>query len=138
LSAVLFMVVTSFGGFITHQPIGTFVGATKESQTIERLTFSSFTPDVRFEDCVIFIDPPGDEIDAGSPEVWDLATDYEAPYIYNTSVTLTIKDLAQDGKLSLGDYIAISWDEVAPTVHWTVKLVYAVSGAALATITFTI
>lgn len=138
LSAVLYVVVMSFGGFIAHQPIGTFIGATKETQGFEILTFSSFSPEVKFEDCKIFIDPPGDEAHAGAPKVWDLAGNYTTPYIYNSSVTLTIKDLAQDGKTSQGDNTAIVWNDVVPAGHWTVKLVYALSETVLATITFTI
>lgn len=138
LSAVLYVVVMTFGGLVAHQPIGTFIGATKETQGIERLTFSSFSPQVKFEDCRIFIDPPGDEADAGAPIVWGLAENYTTPCIYNSSVTFTIKDLAEDGKISQGDHIAIVWNDVMPAGQWTVKLVYAPSGTALATIMFTI
>jgi len=63
---------------------------------------------------------------------------YTTPYVYNSSVTLTIKDLAEDGKISQGDHIAIVWNDVMPAGQWTVKLVYAPGGTALATIMFTI
>lgn len=139
LSAVLYVVVMSFGGFVAHQPIGTFIGATKETQGFERLTFSSFSPEVKFEQCMVLIDPPGDAPDAGAPELWTITENLTTPYIYNDTITLTIMDLGGEGKVSQGDYIIIDWNpEVMPAGEWMVRLMVSYTGGPLATIMFTI
>jgi len=139
LSAVLYVVVMSFGGIVAHQPIGTFIGATKETQGFERLTFSSFSPEVKFERCKVLIDPPGDAPDAGAPELWNLTGNLTTPYIYNGTITLTIMDLGQEGKISQGDYIIIDWNhEVMPAGEWVVGLMVSNTDSPLATIMFTI
>jgi len=139
LSAVLYVVVMSFGGFVAHQPIGTFIGATKETQGFERLTLSSFSPEVKFGHCMILINPPGDAPDAGAPELWTLTENLTTPYIYNDTIALTIMDLGQEGKISQGDYIIIDWNhEVMPAGEWIVRLMNAHTDTTLATIMFTI
>ncbi len=136
LAAALYVIVLTYGDIIPREPIGTFTGAARNNETSEKLTFSAFSPSPMFDACKLRVDPPGDASDAGAPELWNL-TDTDASYAYNTTIVLSIRDLGDDGTISQGDYVIISWtSENPPPGEWTVHLLYGSSSNQIAVITF--
>lgn len=137
LASVLYVIVMSYGDIIPREPIGTFTSATRSTPNSEKLAFSSFRPEVKFLQCQLRIDPPGDAADAGASELWSFTDNLTTPYIYNGTVTITVTDLAQDGKISQGDHVTITWGSgYTPAGQWTVKLLHAATGNELATVSF--
>jgi len=138
LAAVLYVIVMTYGDIIPREPIGTFTGASKLNATSERLTFSAFNPSPSFDSCKLRIDPPGDAPNAGAPKLWNI-TDASTPYAYNSTITLRITDLGGDGRISQGDFVAITWTSTnPPSGQWTVNLLHEPSNNQIATITFSI
>jgi len=136
LAAALYVIVLTYGDIIPREPIGTFTGASRNNATSEKITFSTFSPSPAFGTCKLRIDPPGEAPDAGAPKLWNI-TDADAPFSYNSTVFLRIYDLAEDGKISQGDYVTINWTSADPPYgEWTVNLLHGPSGNQIATITF--
>lgn len=138
LAAMLYVIVMTYGDIIPREPIGTYTGASRLNETSEKLTFSAFSPSPEFDSCKIRIDPPGEAPNAGEAKLWNI-TDTVTPFSYNSTITLTITDLGGEGKISQGDYVAITWTLVNPPAgQWTVSLLHGPSSNQIATITFSI
>lgn len=139
LAAVLYVVVMAYGEIISNKPIGSFTGVTRMDTNSEKLTLSSFTPIIRFDQCLLRIDPPGDDPDGGGAEQWDMRGGIGDPYEYNDTITVSAVDVGGEGRMSQGDYFRIVWDpDHVPSGQWTVTVIQASSGNGIAEITFTI
>jgi len=142
LAAVLYVMVMGFGGPSSQTPTGAFTTATKVSATEEKIMFGAISPEVKFIDCKLVIDPADED-----PATWNMATSASgAPWDFNTTapkLTVTYTDLGADGKISVGDYITIT--QTAPTGmvslasgDWTVTLLYTSTGGSICAKTFTV
>lgn len=131
LAAVLYVMVMGFGGGETQTPTGSFTSTTKINSTAEKVVFGIITPDVRFDECKLVLEHDG------SIDTVDWTTETPTNNITADSVGVKAVDLADDDKISNGDYIIISGATSAMRGSWTVTLIYAATGDQICTTSFT-
>jgi len=136
LAAVLYVMVMGFGGTGAQTPTGAFTTATKTSSTTEKILFGTISPDTKFIDCKLVVDPA----DAASA-TWNMASG-TATWNFNATapiLTVTYTDMGADGKISVGDYITISQASGSlASGDWIVTLLYTSTGGSICAKTFTV
>jgi archaeal type IV pilus assembly protein PilA len=141
LAAVLYVMVMGFGGTGAQTPTGAFTSVTKNSATVYKVALGTVSPDTKFMDCKLRIDPVSTSA--------ALVTTYTivsvasvTPAAAATNAGIVITDLGGDGKISVGDYITITIHTGAGVVgdngDWTVTLIYATTGGSIASKVFTV
>jgi flagellin-like protein len=140
LAAVLYVMVSGYGGGGETAPTGDFTGATKDSTYVEKLTFGPFSKDTT---------PTQIKIVIGN------GTTTPVTYLFQTDTTGTLSvasgstadpgidyvnytDLGGDSKVSNGDYITIDFDAVGTGSHsFVASIVYVATGDIIGDISFT-
>ncbi|HUV24473.1 MAG TPA: type IV pilin N-terminal domain-containing protein, partial [Methanomassiliicoccales archaeon] len=108
LAAVLYVMVSGYGGGGETAPTGDFSGAQKTSATTEKLTFGPFSKDVKPTDIKLVV-----ANGTGTPYTWTFpANDVSGALTCNgTQVDLSVityADLGGDKKVSSGDYVTLT------------------------------
>jgi archaeal type IV pilus assembly protein PilA len=140
LAAVLYVMVMGFGGTGAQTPTGAMTSVSKQSATVYKITFGAVSPDTKFIDCKIRIDPV-----AGSAVVVQTYTISAnlavTPAADATHAGIVLTDLGSDGKISVGDYMTITTHTAgapADNGDWTVTLIYSSTGGSICSKVFTV
>jgi len=134
LAAVLYVMVMGFGGDGGSTPSGSFTAVQKIGGTdnIEKVIFGQITPDTNITELKIIVTPSGDSSITFTPTFTDGVVDFTPSP--TTGLDLKYVDLANDGKISVGDYLEISGCE---TGTYTVSMVFTETGDLIDDISFT-
>lgn len=133
LAAVLYVMVMGFGGTSSSAPSGAIAASEKLSAQDLKFTFGAFSKETQFTDCKLIIGLDGALSDA---EVIAFGTtDSQAFTVAATDdYTVSYFDLADDGKISQGDYITLSLTAAntdLPEGEYTVTLLWAQDGSTI-------
>ena len=135
LAAVLYVMVMGFGGTGAQTPTGAFTEVTKISSTQYKVTFGVVSPDTKFIDCKVRIDPTALS-QVTTAWTYSLSSGLTVAST-GTTPGITVTDIGADGKISVGDYVAITIHTAPGTVNdngdWTLTLIYASTGGSIAT-----
>jgi len=135
LAAVLYVMVMGFGGGGETAPTGDFSGAQKTGTYTEKLIFGPFSKDTKPTDIKIVVQ------NGTESYTYTFVSD-DSDSLNTTSGDPGIKflnytDLADDSKISSGDYLTITFYEAASGQYtYTVSIVYIATGDAIGDITF--
>ena len=133
LAAVLYVMVMGFGGDSASAPTGSFTVADKQATTQYTLDFGAFSPSPDFSDCKIAVNA----VTASQVLSGDMSANstLDGSAYSAGDITYRVYDLADDDKISNGDYLLL--DNLA-TGNCEISLVYVPTGDVIASKTFVV
>jgi flagellin-like protein len=142
LAAVLYVMVMGFtpGGGSTPQ--GAFTTVTKNSALVYKAQFGAVSPDTKFQDVKVRIDPSTTAIAGGVLVTTITVTSGSFSQAATaTAPGIAITDLGADGKISVGDYVTITCSNPGisgDNGDWTITLIYTSTGGSICNKVFTV
>ncbi len=136
LAAVLYVMVSGYGGGGETAPTGDFSGAQKTGTTTEKLTFGPFSKDTKPTDLKLVV-----ANGTATPRTWTFAADTSGGLTPNATQTdlsgISFTDLAGDSKISSGDYVTLTYAHGTSGAYtWIVSIVYIPTGDVVGDISF--
>jgi flagellin-like protein len=125
LAAVLYVMVSGYGGGGETTPTGGFSGVQKTSTTTEKLIFGPFSKDTSPSDIKLSV-----ANGTGTPATFTYSSTHSS---FNGTLdgvsAIDFVDLASDSKISNGDYLTMtfSWEGTGSS-SWVVSIVYVPTG----------
>jgi flagellin-like protein len=148
LAAVLYVMVMGFGGTGTQTPQGAFTAVTKISKDVYKVPFGAVSPDTKFADCKVRIDPTtGTNAVTITTFTLTGGTFTVAPTATASATGapgIAITDLGADNKISVGDYITVTLRTPAgagiaiDNGDWTITLIFTTTGGSICSKVFTV
>jgi FlaG/FlaF family flagellin (archaellin) len=133
LAAVLYVMVMGFGNTGSQTPVGALTTTTKLSPTTYKIVFGVFSPDTTFDQC-------GARIEPVSGSLVPITTFNDAGVTpADTVVGIDLYDLADDGKISNGDYLVVTTNSAwagTDAGDWTITVYFLATGGSIASETF--
>jgi flagellin-like protein len=141
LAAVLYVMVMGFGGSTSHTPTGAITSVTGTSSN-KVITFGAITPTTTWTNLKVSIQNGtltpelSNAITTVSGDSVTITFTGDTPTVFVVSGT----NLAANGNINTGDYITITGTGAAALkagTSYTVALIYAPTGSAICSTTFT-
>jgi len=139
LAAVLYVMVSGYGGGGETAPTGDFSGATKDSTYVEKLTFGPFSKDTKPTEIKLVIGNG-----TTTPVTYTFGSDTTGTLSVASGSTpdpgidyVNYTDLGGDNKVSNGDYISIDFDAAGTGGNsFVVSIIYIATGDIIGDIAF--
>ena len=136
LAAVLYVMVSGYGGGGETAPTGDFSGAQKTGTTTEKLTFGPFSKDTKPTDIKLVV-----ANGTATPYTWTFTADTSGGLTCNGTQDklsgISFTDLAGDSKVSSGDYVTLTFSGAGPgTYTWIVSIIHVPTGDVIGDISF--
>ncbi|MFP4196505.1 MAG: archaellin/type IV pilin N-terminal domain-containing protein [Methanomassiliicoccales archaeon] len=137
LAAVLYVMVMGFGGGGTQTPTGSFTNVEKDGDSY-RAYFGSFSPDTDYDEVTLNIQDDDNSDTSDTLNEYTDNGDGDDVELGDVTFTIDVTDLAENDRISNGDYITISSDGTEePTGEYTIRLIFEDTGDVIDSESFT-